>query len=95
MRLSLTANCLVTSKIFLEIKDCKVMIFLATGKNPNTFYEAGYAYALDKEIITITDYFHNLPFDIRDKNAFEYKDDLEKLKAELTRKLKNMTSSVT
>jgi CheY-like chemotaxis protein len=81
----------IVEKIFSEIRNCKLMIFLATDKNPNTFYEAGYALALEKEIVTVTDHFHNLPFDIRDRNAIEYKDDIEKLKRELSHKLGTMT----
>lgn len=81
----------IVEKIFIEIANCRLMIFLTTDKNPNTFFEGGYALALGKEIITITDYFQNLPFDVRDRNAIEYRDDLKKLKKELTHKLETMT----
>ena len=80
----------IVEKIFNEIVNCKFVLFLATDKNPNTFYEAGYAVALGKEIVTITDYYHSLPFDIRDRNAIEYQDDLNKLKSTLTHKIKTI-----
>lgn len=84
----------IVEKIILEITNCKLVLFLATDKNPNVFYEAGYAYALGKEIVTITDFYFNLPFDVRDRNAIEYREDLLQLKNELTRKLESITSSV-
>ena len=66
-------------------------MFLATDQNPNAFYECGYSVALNKEVITLTDKFENLPFDIRNRNAIAYGDDLTHLLKELTIKLANLT----
>lgn len=81
----------IIQKIFEEIKNCKLFIFLATDRNPNAFYECGFAIALDKEIITITDSYKNLPFDIRDRNAIAYGKGLKKLEFSLMEKLSSLT----
>ncbi len=86
-----TFNESIVKRIFKEIRDSKMVLFLATNKNANVFYEAGYAAALNKEIITMTDSHGNLPFDIRDKNAISYDGDLAVLRTSLSRKLSDVT----
>jgi CheY-like chemotaxis protein len=81
----------IIEKIFTEIGNAKLVTFLSTDQNPNAFYECGYAVALNKEIITLTDVYKNLPFDIRDRNAIAYGSDLKKLKVNLNDKLINLT----
>lgn len=77
----------IIERIFSGIAESKVVVFVSNDRNPNAFYECGYADALNKEIVTITDYYTNLPFDIRDKNSIEYGNDLDKLKKQLTKRL--------
>lgn len=81
----------IIDKIFQEIEDCKFVIFSATDQNPNAFYECGHAVALDKEVITITDSYKNLPFDIRDRNSIEYKNDLKYLEIKLVERIHKLT----
>lgn len=81
----------IIDEIFAGIKHAKLIIFLATDQNPNAFYECGYSVALNKEVITLTDIFENLPFDIRDRNAISYGKDLQKLKTSLNIKLTKLT----
>lgn len=81
----------IIEKIFSEIKQAKLIIFLANDQNPNAFYECGYSVALNKEVITITDVYENLPFDIRDRNSLSYGDDLKKLSIALNKKLQKIT----
>jgi len=69
------------------------MVFVATDQNPNVFYEAGFAVALRKEVITVTDHFDHLPFDIRDRNTIAYGNDLTLLGETLTAKLVALTDS--
>ncbi|HEV7474087.1 MAG TPA: response regulator [Pyrinomonadaceae bacterium] len=84
----------IIEKIFTEIASAKLIAFLATDQNPNAFYECGYSIALRKEVITLTDVFKNLPFDIRDRNAIAYGKDMRKLRRELLNKLNNLTNIV-
>jgi CheY-like chemotaxis protein len=82
----------IVQKIFSEIQESKLIIFLATDQNPNAFYECGYAVALNKEVITLTDDFSNLPFDIKDRNSIEYKNNLDWLMKQLNNKLHKLTN---
>ena len=81
----------IIEKIFSELLNSKLVVFVSTDKSPNAFYECGYADALSKEIITLTDYYKNLPFNIRDKNAIAYNKDFKKLKILLEDRLKTIT----
>jgi CheY-like chemotaxis protein len=81
----------ILDKIFEEITGAKIMIFVATGQNPNVFYEAGYAVAQSKEVITITNEFENLPFNVRARNALRHGTDLGLLEAPLITKLVSLT----
>lgn len=82
----------IVEKIFMEIDNAKLIMFVATDQNPNAFYECGYSVALNKEVITLTDKFQNLPFDIRDRNAIEYGDNPSKLIKVLNTRLQNLTN---
>ena len=81
----------IVKQIFDGIGKCKFVIFLATDRNPNAYYECGYAVALKKEVIMLTNKFSNLPFDIRDRQAIAYGSDLSKLEKELDKKLARFT----
>ena len=78
----------IIDKIFEEIRAAKLVVFLAADRNPNAFYECGYAVALNKEIVTLTDTHASLPFDIRDRNAIAFDSSFDKLRDELTKRLK-------
>jgi CheY-like chemotaxis protein len=81
----------IVEKIFKEIRDAKLIVFLSTDRNPNAFYECGFATALGKEIVTLTDKHANLPFDIRDRTALAYGDDFGTLEEALASRLRDMT----
>ena len=60
--------------------------------NPNVWYELGYAFALEKDVIMICDESRSIfPFDIRHKNIITYKtesaSDFELLKTKITDKI--------
>lgn len=82
----------IVEKIFIEIRAAKLVVFLAADRNPNAFYECGFAVALNKEIITLTDKLASLPFDIRDRSTIAFGSSLTKLRSELTKKLGALTS---
>jgi CheY-like chemotaxis protein len=80
----------IVEKMNQEINNSKVVVFVSTGKNPNAFYECGYSVALAKEVITITDYYKNLPFDIRDRNAIAYGSDVSSVVSILADRLRRL-----
>jgi CheY-like chemotaxis protein len=81
----------IVNKIFDEIRKAKLIVFVATGRNANAFFEAGFAVALGKEVVTITDEVTSLPFDVRDRNALAYHGDLQQLETRLMGRLLAIT----
>lgn len=55
-----------------EIEKADIIIADATGKNPNVNYELGYAHALKKNVIIISQTTNDIPFDYRHKRAIIY-----------------------
>jgi len=58
-------------------------------ENPNVYYEVGYAHALNKVVLLITNDVEKIPFDLRHRLHIVYdKDNLSKLKTELAKHLR-------
>jgi CheY-like chemotaxis protein len=94
LRVDLTSfNRSIVEKIFSEIRSAKLVVFLATDQNPNVFYECGFAVALEKEVVTVTDVCAHLPFDVRDRNAIGYGASLDDLRKQLAFRLSQLTSA--
>lgn len=81
----------IVERLFREIREAKVVVFVSTGRNANVFFEAGFASALRKEVVTLSDDFDSLPFDVRNNNAIEYGGGLAQLEKRLTRRLHDLT----
>jgi hypothetical protein len=77
-------NCLRADDVFrpgvvmvdvaTRIQDAAYLIADLTGKNPNVFYELGYAHALNKSVILITQQINDVPFDLRHQRIISYSD---------------------
>lgn len=68
-----TAKKKKTQVIEEKIKDCRFAIADISEKNPNVYYEIGYARALDKTVILIKNkQIGKLPFDIKDLEVLIY-----------------------
>lgn len=65
-------NRAIIDDITSEIKNSDILVADATGKNPNVNYELGYAHALNKEVIIITQALNDIPFDYRHRRAIVY-----------------------
>lgn len=81
----------IVQRVFDEIRQAKFIVFVTGGRNPNVFYEAGYAVALHKEVITLTDDYADLPFDIRDRSAIAYGGSAAELEQRLYERLNALT----
>ncbi|NLJ30874.1 MAG: hypothetical protein GX424_04630 [Clostridiales bacterium] len=55
-----------------EIEKADILIADVTGKNPNVNYELGYAHAMKKSVIIISQTLDDIPFDYRHKRAIIY-----------------------
>jgi hypothetical protein len=55
-----------------QIEQADLIVADLTGRNPNVFYEVGYAAALRKPVIQIAQSSEDLPFDVRHIRTFPY-----------------------
>ncbi len=55
-----------------QIERADLIVADLTGRNPNVFYEVGYAAALGKPVIQIAQSANDLPFDVRYVRTFSY-----------------------
>jgi nucleoside 2-deoxyribosyltransferase len=72
-------------KIYNEIENCDFIIADLSDKNPNVFYELGYAHAIGKLCILITQSAENIPFDLKHKRHIVYGNSIVHLKEQLTK----------
>jgi len=72
-------------KIYSEIESCDFIIADLSDKNPNVFYELGYAHAIGKLCILITQSAENIPFDLKHKRHIVYGTSIVHLKEKLSK----------
>lgn len=78
--------------IYNQIAQAKFLVADVTGKNPNVFYELGYAHALGKKVIIIVQDKADIPFDIASLRYILYKEDsLHALKNDLIKSATPLT----
>jgi hypothetical protein len=70
-----------------KIRSCDLIIADTTGKNPNVFYELGFAHALDKPTILLGRKGEQIPFDIQSINHVIYESIVE-LRDKLEKRIK-------
>lgn len=78
----------ILERIFNQINKADVIVADMTDRNPNVFYEVGYAHALGKIVLLLTQKTDDIPFDLQHRQHIVYEGDIEKLKKELVEKLK-------
>jgi nucleoside 2-deoxyribosyltransferase len=77
----------ILERIYNQISKADIIIADMSGKNPNVFYEVGYAHALGKKTILLTQKIEDIPFDLKGYPHIEYKRDSEKFVIELQNKI--------
>jgi hypothetical protein len=78
----------ISARIYNQIAKADIVIADMSGRNPNVFYEVGYAHALGKPTILLTQNAKDIPFDLKDYPHIIYEKKITKLKDELTSKIK-------
>jgi hypothetical protein len=75
----------ILDRVYNQIAKADIIIADMTGRNPNVFYEVGYAHALGKLTILLTQDANDIPFDLKHFSHIVYgakvsivRDDLEK-----------------
>ena len=76
----------MVEEIYKKINDADFIIADMTGRNPNVFYEVGYADAKNKLILLLTQNVNDIPFDFKQRLHIEYSD-VSSLKEKLKDKL--------
>lgn len=64
----------MVEEIYRKINDADFVIADMTGRNPNVFYEVGYADAKNKLTLLLTKDISDIPFDFKQKLHIEYND---------------------
>jgi len=80
----------ILERIFNQISKADVIVADMTGRNPNVFYEVGYAHALGKIVLLLTQKADDIPFDLKHKQHIIYGNNgskIQSLRSELNPKL--------
>lgn len=78
----------ILERIYNQIAKADIIISDMTGRNPNVFYETGYAHALGKQVILLTQQAEDIPFDLKHYPHIIYGDEIYVLKDELERRVR-------
>lgn len=78
----------ITDRLLVALRECSFCVADLTGCNPNVMWETGYAMALGKPIVAVTQELSTLPFDVRDLQSLQY--DRRQLHRSLSGPLKNV-----
>jgi hypothetical protein len=75
-------------RIFNQISKADFVVADMTGRNPNVFYEVGYAHALGKIVILLTQDPKDIPFDLQHRQHTVYGGKIDLLRTELQNKFR-------
>jgi len=78
----------ILERIYGQIERADIIVAEMTGRNPNVFYEAGYARGVRKPTILLTQEVEDIPFDLRHYPHIVYGGSITTLKTELRKKVK-------
>lgn len=78
----------VIQKLFDRLEQAGIIIADITGRNPNVFYELGYADALRKTVIIVARSAADAPFDVQSRRFITYEDGPNQLRERLTAAVK-------
>ena len=77
----------ILDRILNQISKADVVIADMSGRNPNVFFEVGYAKALDKKLILLTSSVEDIPFDLKHYTHIVYDSSIIRLKEDLSKNL--------
>src|SRR5438105_9690132 len=77
----------ILDRVFNQINKADVIVADMTGRNPNVFYEVGYAHALGKIVLLLTQQGDDIPFDLKHHQHIVYGGSIEVLKSQLVRRM--------
>jgi len=74
----------ILARIYNQIAKADIIVADMSDRNPNVFYETGYAHALNKQVILLTKDSNDIPFDLKLYPHIVYGGKITTLKLELT-----------
>lgn len=77
----------ILERIYGQIDKADIVVAEMTGRNPNVFYEAGYARGVRKPTILVTQSVEDIPFDLRHYPHIVYGESITTLKSQLSKKI--------
>lgn len=77
----------ILERIYRQIDVADIVIADMTGKNPNVFYEVGYAHAKEKLCILLTSDADDIPFDLKHRRHIVYGQSITILRERLLEEL--------
>ena len=80
----------ITDRLLTELRAAAFCVADLTGNAPNVMWEVGYAMALGKPIVIITQRLADLPFDLKDMQSLQY--DRHHLNGSLARPLQRVVA---
>ena len=83
----------ILDRVYNQITKADLIVADMTNRNPNVFYEVGYAHALGKPAVLLTRNGDDIPFDLKHYPHIIYEGKLTKLKSDLRRKVQVLISS--
>ena len=78
----------IMDRVYNQISKADIVVADMSERNPNVFYEVGYAHALAKTTILVTKTESDIPFDLRQYPHVVYGNSLSLLKSELERRVR-------
>lgn len=75
------------SRIYSQIDQADLIITDMTGRNPNVFYEVGYAHAKNKLCLHLTQDTTDIPFDLQHQRHIVYGGSIDSLREQLVENL--------
>ena len=74
-------------RIYNQIARADIIVADMTGRNENVFYEVGYAHALGKTVILLTQRAEDIPFDLKHFPHIVYSAKIKELRVELAKRI--------
>jgi hypothetical protein len=78
----------ILERVYNQISKADLLIADMTARNPNVFYEVGYAHALGKRVFLLTQKSEDIPFDLKHHPHIVYGGSISGLKTELAKRIK-------
>jgi hypothetical protein len=84
----------ILERIYNQIAKADIIVADMTGRNPNVFYETGYAHALGKKVVLLIQNINDIPFDMKHYPHIPYEsNNISSLKDELKHRVEWIISN--